>query len=145
MIIIMSAKVPSFIEQLTTFMIIKRKGQISNPDTITLSKKSNHMCAILNTGGTPIMFGSNFFNITRGHIKSTEHAESIALSKLTNKMGRVKRKITVDILVIRTNRGNSMPCCKCMQRMVDESHRFHIRNIYYTNEGKIDCVKFSKC
>lgn len=40
MIIIMSAKVPSFIEQLTTFMIIKRKGQISNPDTITLSKKA---------------------------------------------------------------------------------------------------------
>lgn len=138
-------KIPGFIEDLATVMVAKRSGQISNPDTVSLTKKSNHMCAILNTTGNPLMFASNFYNITRGSVKTTAHAEATALSKLAIKMGRVKRKITVDILVIRTNMGMSMPCSKCMQRIADASQRFHMRNIYYTNNGKIDCIKFSKC
>ena len=137
-------KIPTFISELTVYMILKRKGQISNPDTITLTKKSNHMCAILTTSGIPIMFGSNFYNIPRGSVKSTEHAESIALSKLAAKMGRVRRKIHIDILVVRTNMGNSMPCDRCMQKISEAGQRFHIRYIYYTKDGKIECIKFSK-
>ena len=138
-------KIPVFIEDLAGVMVSKRSGQISNPDTNLLTKKSNHMCAILNNTGNPLIFASNFYNIPRGSFKTTSHAESTALSKLAIKMGRVRRKITIDILVIRTNMGMSMPCSKCMQCIADSSQRFHIRNIYYTNKGKIDCVKFSKC
>ena len=138
-------KIPVFIEDLTALMVAKRTGQISNPHTISLTKKSNHMCAILTNTGAPLIFASNFYNIPRGSVKTTSHAEASALWKLAIKMGRVKRKITVDILVIRTNMGMSMPCNKCMQRITDSSQRFHIRNIYYTNNGKIDYIKFSKC
>jgi cytidine deaminase len=135
-------KIPVFIEDLAEVMVSKRSGQIANPDTISLF---NHMCAILNNTGAPLIFASNFYNIPRGSVKTTSHAEATALSKLAIKMGRVRRKITVDILVIRTNMGMSMPCSKCMQCISDSSQRFHIRNIYYTNNGKIDRVKFSKC
>jgi len=138
-------RIPVFIENLVTVMVTKRKGHQSNPDTVKLTLKSNHMCAILDNCGNPIMFGSNFFNITKGTVKSTEHAETSALTKLINKMGRTRRKITIDMIVIRTTRGNSMPCDNCMSRIYDLSQRFHIRYIYYTNNGIIQCVKFSKC
>lgn len=134
-------KIPIFIEELVSFMVEKRKQHHqSNPDTTRLTQKGNHMCAITHNG-TPIMFGSNSFNLVRG----TEHAETSALTKLINKMGRARRKITIDMVVVRTTRGNSKPCCKCMQRIYDLSQRFYIRYIYYTNEGIVECIKFSKC
>ena len=138
-------KIPVFIENMVDFMVIKRNGHQSNPDTIKLTLKSNHMCAILDNCGNPLMFGSNFFNITRGTFKSTEHAETAALTKLINKMGRTRRKITIDMLVIRTTKGNSLPCSNCMRRIHDLSQRFHIRYIYYTNNGIVERIKFSKC
>ena len=137
-------KIPVFIEDLVDVMVAKRSGPIANPDTISLTKKSTHRCAVLNTTGSPLRCASDVDTIPRGSVKTTSHAESTALFKLSIKMGRVRRKITVDLIVIRTNMGMSMPCSKCMRCILDSSQRFHIRNIYYTNNGKIDCVKFSK-
>lgn len=122
-------------------MLIKRDMQISNPNHNTL-KKSNHMCAILDTNGNPLIFGSNHYNIK---INNTTHAEVDAFNKLNNKLGRIRRKITIDIIVVRTTGGNSMPCSDCMNKINDMSLRFHIRNIYYTNNDfDIEVVKFSK-
>ena len=100
------------------------------------------MCAILDINGNPLIFGYNYYNIKTD---TTTHAEVDALNKLVNKLGRIRRKITIDIIIIRTNGGNSMPCDKCQLRIFEMSYRFNIRKIYYTNNDyDIDVIKFSK-
>ncbi len=122
-------------------MIIKRAAQMASPYHTEL-RKSNHMCAILDINGNPLMFGSNSYYIK---INTTIHAEIDAFNKLINKIGRNHRKITVDIVVIRTSGGNSMPCSKCLERLFELSQRFRIRYVYFTsNDFDITCVKFSK-
>ena len=132
--------IPQFILELSSIMIEKRKQQMASPHHQRL--KSNHMCVILDKNHNILAFGSNCYNL---QIDITEHAEVQALRKLIEKMGRTNRKITIDILVIRTTGGNSKPCDKCINRMYELSIRFKIRNIFYTNDYYfIDCVKFSK-
>ncbi len=105
-------------------------------------KKSNHMCAILDINGNPLIFGSNHYDTK---INITTHAEVDAFNKLVNKMGRTRRKITIDLVIIRTNGGNSAPCSNCMQKIFSMSMRFYIRYIYFTNNDyDIDVIKFSK-
>jgi cytidine deaminase len=100
------------------------------------------MCSIVDINGNPLIFGSNYYNIKNNN---TTHAEVNAFNKLVNKLGRTRRKITIDIIIIRTNGGNSMPCSNCMKKINDMNLRFHIRNIYYTNNDyDIDVIKFSK-
>jgi len=122
-------------------MIIKRKEQISDFFEKLLTK-SNHMCAILDIDGNPLIFGYNYYNIKNN---KTTHAEVDAFTKLVNKMGRSRRKITIDLVIVRTNGGNSLPCPECQKKLFDMSIRFHIRNIYYTNNDyDINVVKYSK-
>jgi cytidine deaminase len=131
---------PKYIYDLVNFMSIKRSEQMANPHNDF--KKSNHMCTIIDTNGNPLIFGSNFY-LTKNN--DTIHAEVDAFNKLINKMGRMKRKITIDIIVIRTNGGNSMPCTNCMKKIFDMNTRFNIRYIYFTNNNfDIDVIKFSK-
>ena len=129
-----------YIYDIVNFMIIKRSEQMAS--THHDLTKSNHMCAIVDIVGNPLIFGYNYYNIKNNN---TTHAEIDAFDKLVNKMGRTRRKITVDLVVIRTNGGNSMPCDKCMKRIIEVSQRFYIRYIYFTvNEFDIGYVKFSK-
>ena len=122
-------------------MIIKRSQQMSSPFNTCISK-SNHMCSILDVNGNPLIFGSNYYNIK---INTTTHAEVDAFTKLVNKMGRIRRKITIDLVIIRTNGGNSKPCSECQIKIHEMSLRFHIRNIYYTNNDfDVEMIKFSK-
>jgi cytidine deaminase len=121
-------------------MIIKRSEQMACP--YHNLKKSNHMCAILDINGNPLIFGSNHYDTK---INITTHAEVDAFNKLVNKMGRTRRKITIDLVIIRTNGGNSAPCSNCMQKIFSMSMRFYIRYIYFTNNDyDIDVIKFSK-
>ena len=131
---------PKYIYDIVNFMIIKRDSQMSSPfHNIT---KSNHMCSIVDINGNPLIFGSNYYNIKN---QNTTHAEVDAFNKLVNKQGRTRKKITIDIIIIRTNGGNSKPCCDCMQKLNEMSIRFRIRNVYFTNnEYDIDVIKFSK-
>jgi cytidine deaminase len=124
-------------------LIEKRKQQISASKYKT-TFNANHMCAILDTCGNPLMYGTNIFNIKT---PTTEHAEAQALRKLLEKYCYDKRKFKVDILVIRTNGYNSKPCGRCIQEMERLRGRLQIRNIYYTHENEIlglRCVKFCK-
>lgn len=125
-------------------LIEKRKAQISASGFTSLTN-SNHMCAILKDG-VPISYGTNVYTVND---TSTEHAEAQALRKLTERLGRrnLGKKITIDIIVVRTNGGNSKPCERCINNMMSYSIRYNIRNIYYTlpeEEFGIRCVKFSK-
>ena len=120
-------------------MIIKRKSQMSNPYHRLLSK-SNHMCAVLDKNGNPLIFGSNHYN---SNSEISIHAEIDALNKLINRLGRLRKKIIIDLVIIRTNGGNSFPCEKCMNRINQLNNKFCFRNIYFTNNNyDIDKIKF---
>ena len=125
-------------------MISKRKAHYEASGYTSLTN-SNHMCTILKDG-VPIIFGSNVYSI---NYMSTEHAEAQALRKLYEKIGKEinAKKVTIDIMIIRTNGGNSKPCVRCINTMQKYTKYFSIRYVYYTFPGEPDgirCVKFSQ-
>lgn len=125
-------------------LIEKRKAHF-NASGFCHGTHSNHMCAILRDG-IPISYGINSYAVNSN---DTEHAEAQALRKLSERIGRRSstKKITIDIIIVRTNGGNSRPCDRCINMMQNYSNRFSIRYIYYTfrdDPSGIRCVKFSK-
>jgi cytidine deaminase len=125
-------------------LIEKRKQQI-NASGYKSYMNANHMCAILDTCGNPLIYGTNVFNV---RTPTTEHAEAQAMRKFFEKYSSYeKRKYKVDILVVRTNGHNSKPCDRCIREMENLRGKLQIRNVYYTHEDEalgIRCVKFCK-
>ncbi len=130
--------------RLVDTMIIKRKAHYT-ASGFTSVTNSNHMCAILKNS-EPISYGTNIYTVND---ISTEHAEAQALRRLYEKINKSlnAKKITLDIMIVRTGSAISKPCTRCINTMKYYSKFFYIRNVYYTdpNElGGIRCIKFSK-
>jgi cytidine deaminase len=126
-------------------LIDKRKKQIQ-ASGYQSTMNAYHMCALLDHNGNPLIYGTNIFNIKT---PTTEHAEAQALRKLLEKYcnENPKKKIKVDLLVVRTNGGNSKPCDRCIRTMESVSGRIQIRNIYYSHHDEIfglRCVRYNK-
>ena len=134
--------IPPHIYQLVCQMITKRKQQLANPHLSMLS--NNHMCAILTTHGQPIVFGSNEYTPKSKIDGPTRHAEVSAFVKLCKKIKWTKRRMYVDVIVVRTTGGNSRPCTSCHAFMSQMSSRFKIRNVYFTNTSGVDVVRFTQ-
>lgn len=122
------------ISRLTDMLIDKRNAHIPH-DMITAFRAMRsrmHSCVIFDTNGTPLAYGYNEFNI---RFPTTEHAEAMAMRKLcaTMKVKGIRSGIVVNLLVVRTNGGNSKPCENCIKRMQSYSQFFTIRKIYYSN------------
>jgi hypothetical protein len=76
-----------------------------------------------------------------------EHAEVSAIKKLPPNCCK-KRKIKIDILVIRVTKTgalcNSKPCFKCLEHM-SKLRYYVVKNVYYsTSDGQIVMESFSK-
>ena len=115
-------------------MIDKRTAQTSANSTID---KYRHMCVIFNSNGAVLSTG---YNIFKTNTYNTEHAEAMALRKLASKFSKSKRRITINILVVRTNGGNSKPCCNCLDKMLYYSSKFTIKWIYYSHDQVVDGI-----
>ena len=127
------------ISRLTCMLIDKRNAHIPR-DMYTAHRAMRsrmHSCVIFDTNGTPRAYGYNDFNIRS---PTTEHAEAMAMRKLciNMKVKGIRAGIVVNILVVRTNGGNSKPCENCIRRMQSYSSYFTIRKIYYTNTSNTD-------
>jgi tRNA(Arg) A34 adenosine deaminase TadA len=103
--------------------------------------KYKHMCVILDKGGEALISG---YNIFKTNSQQTEHAEAMAIRKFFLKFGRPKRRITVDILVVRTNGGNSKPCTMCLEQMRVFSYIVNVKNIYYSHEDEPTGIRKEK-
>jgi cytidine deaminase len=130
--------------RLVQTLIDKRKAHY-NASGYTSLTNSNHMCAILKDG-QPISYGTNVYAVND---INTEHAEAQALRKLYERIGKCinAKRIQIDILIIRTNGGNSKPCARCINTMMKYTRIFSIQYIYYTLPDEPDGirrVKFSK-
>ena len=96
-----------------------------------------HFCVIMNLNGAPLAYGYNTYS--NGDM-TTEHAEAMAFRKLNcvRKQKGIRGRLSVNILVVRTNGGNSKPCSNCIKRMMEYSNLYTIRKVYYTNKNEPD-------
>jgi cytidine deaminase len=130
--------------KLKDVLIDKRKSQVMNCTSHFTSNNHHHMCCILNKSGEILSYGYNIYNIKT---PTTEHAEAQAFRKLQQKIGtpQTTKKIKIDILVVRTNGSNSKPCTRCIEKMVEVSSIFSIKNVFYTHKDTpsgLKCERF---
>jgi cytidine deaminase len=124
---------------LINHMIRKRIGETSS-----FNKKHDHYkhaAAITTRKGRVLTIGGNKYHSTIKH-GYTIHAEVDTIQRSLRpafiKYGRSlnKRRIPVDITVIRTSLVNSHPCLHCINAMASNPV-FAIKRIYYSNDGDI--------
>lgn len=114
---------------------LKRKRIQCNPKKMN-TQYQFHSSAILNSSnGNIISIGHNTHYVMNSNKFGMEHAEINALKKI--KMDKKIKNINIDIVVIRTNGGNSKPCSDCINKFVKSGLK--IRKIYYSNiiNGKL--------
>lgn len=112
----------------------KRSAFVSEntPKCYRVFEKFEHICVIMTTNGAPLAYG---YNTYKTDDYTTEHAEAMAFRKLNcvrKKLG-IRGRLSVNILVVRTNGGNSKPCSKCIECMQSCSDKYNVRKVYYTN------------
>ena len=126
----------STIMRLTEEIISKRSAHTPPDMTQTLKslRSRMHTCVIFDTNGTPLAYGYNDFNVKS---TTTEHAEAMAMRKLLSaiKAKNPRAHMIVNLLVVRTNGGNSKPCENCIRRMCNYSQYFTIKKIYYSKSS----------
>lgn len=122
------------ISRLADMLIDKRKAHIPEDMSMVFRTMRDrmHSCVIFDKNGTPLVYGYNSVNI---RYPTTEHAEEMAMRKLFVKLKvkGIRSDIVVNILIVRTNGGNSKPCINCINKMQRYSKYFTIRKIYYSN------------
>ncbi len=104
----------------------------STPKAYRVFQNFEHICVIMTTNGAPLAYG---YNTYKTDDYTTEHAEAMAFRKLNyvrKKMG-YRGRLNVNILVVRTNGGNSKPCSKCIECMQSCADKYNVRKVYYTN------------
>ena len=119
-------------------LIDKREKQTASN---TKCDKYKHMCVIIDHNGEILIEG---YNIFKTNSCETVHAEAMALQRLYFKFGKPKRRFNVDILVVRTNGGNSKPCINCLKTMQRYSNIINIKNIYYSHEDELSGIRKEK-
>ena len=118
------------IQNLSNQLMAQRKAHTASSNFKSLGE---HACVILNSKGAPISSGYNSFKVKT---PTTEHAEAMAFRKLTQTMKAkgMRKGMSVNVLVVRTNGGNSKPCTNCIKRMTEYTNIFTIRKVFYTTE-----------
>jgi hypothetical protein len=103
------------------------------PKQYKVFRHFEHICVIMNTNGAPLVYGYNTYSNNDSF--STEHAEAMAFRKLNclRKQMKIRGKLAVNILVVRTNGGNSKPCNTCIDCMYRNSANYTIRKVYYSD------------
>lgn len=126
-----------------TYKLVNKMINKRNAMTPFYKKIDNikHTAAITTKRGRLLGIGINKYhtNISHGY---TTHAEVDTMQKamlpMYKKFGRSlnKRKIAVDITIIRTSLVNSHPCLHCLMAM-NKNPVFNVKKVNYSCEGEI--------
>lgn len=128
-------------------LIKKRTAETKSTSNKRNSDNFKHAAAITTRKGRVLTLGSNKYHTTIKH-GYTIHAEvdtiQRALRPVFIKYGRSlnKRRIPVDITVIRTSMVNSHPCMHCINTMATNPV-FAVKRVYYSNNGDISYSSMS--
>ncbi len=131
-----------YIKNLSEVITNKRAAFISTntPKEYRVFRHFEHICVIMNTNGAPLAYG---YNTYKTDDTTTEHAEAMAFRKLNcvrKKLG-IRGRLAVNLLVVRTNGGNSKPCAKCIECMQSYSDKYTVRKVYYSNNTELDGIQ----
>ena len=112
----------------------------TTPKSYRVFQNFEHICVIMTTNGAPLVYGYNTYKIDD---YTTEHAEAMAFRKLNcmRKMMGIRGRLAINILVVRTNGGNSKPCSKCIECMQSYSDKYNVRKVYYTNNKELNGIQ----
>jgi deoxycytidylate deaminase len=122
--------------------LVVKRNKINDRDYpyrhIAIILKSNKQISTGSNGFRECFAGSNYL----------EHAEVSAVKHLPTHVTK-KRKIKIDLLVIRISNSNklvnSKPCYKCLDYIYNNLLKYSVRNIYYSNEnGDLVVEKFNR-
>jgi cytidine deaminase len=122
-------------------LITKRTAETKASCNKRNNDNFKHAAAITTRKGRVLTLGSNKYHTTIKH-GYTIHAEVDTIQRALRpafiKYGRSlnKRRIPVDITVIRTSMVNSHPCMHCIKTMANNPV-FAIKRVYYSNDGDI--------
>lgn len=121
------------LSDLMEILIDKRISITQSACDCGINENFKHICAILDKNGNILSIGYNTYHPNQ---RDTEHAEVMALRKLTEKLHamRTKKRYEVSLFVMRTNCRSSKPCVNCVNAMDVYSRYFTIRNVFYTDE-----------
>lgn len=94
-----------------------------------------HFCIVQTTKGRIIGYGDNHTPVKE--FLPTIHAEGKALANAAAKIHAERgsgytRRLKVDVIVGRTNGGNSRPCSECSRNLFTNPH-FTVRQVIYTD------------
>jgi cytidine deaminase len=115
----------------------KRAAFVSEntPKCYRVFQNFEHICVIMTTNGAPLAYG---YNTYKTDDYTTEHAEAMAFRKLNcvrKKLG-IRGRLNVNLLVVRTNGGNSKPCSKCIECMQSYADKYNVRKVFYSNNNE---------
>lgn len=128
-------------------LITKRVNETKTSNNKRNGDTYKHAAAITTRKGRVLTLGSNKYHTTIKHGYSI-HAEvdtiQRALRPMYIKYGRSlnKRRIPVDITVIRTSLVNSHPCMHCINTMATNPI-FAVKRVYYSNDGDMSYSSMS--
>jgi deoxycytidylate deaminase len=128
-------------------LIKKRKAETGSTGNKRNSDNIKHAAAITTRKGRILTLGSNKYHPTIKH-GYTVHAEVDTIQRALRpayiKYGRSlnKRRIPVDITVIRTSMVNSHPCMHCINTMANNPV-FAVKRVYYSNDGDLSYASMS--
>jgi tRNA(Arg) A34 adenosine deaminase TadA len=130
------------IKHLRDVLTDKRAAFVSDdtPKSYRVFQNFEHICVIMTTNGAPLAYG---YNTYKTDDYTTEHAEAMAFRKLNcvrKKLG-IRGRLSVNILVVRTNGGNSKPCAKCIECMQSCSDKYNVRKVFFTNNTESDGIQ----
>jgi hypothetical protein len=101
--------------------------------------------------GAVIGYGSNDFSSIKclGSIHAEKNALKNALMYIKNKhnvnITNTRRRIPVDMVVLRTTGGNSKPCYHCITEQIVNNRYFNIRKIIYSDSDVNDGYVETNC
>lgn len=130
---------------LVNSMIRKRTAETNGYNR--RSDQFKHAAALTTRKGRVLKIGGNKYHTTIKH-GYTVHAEVDTIQRSLRpafiKYGRSlnKRRIPVDITVIRTSMVNSHPCFHCIKAMATNPI-FAIKRVYYSNNGELSYCSMS--
>lgn len=98
------------------------------------------MSAVISPSGNVLGIGYNHY--PNSHVNSIHaeiHSVINAINNIVRKDGRTrisKSPMPVNILVIRTNGGNSRPCQNCIHKLADNPY-INVQKVYYSMDNNI--------
>lgn len=93
------------------------------------------MSAVMTTSGNILGIGYNHYPNSGWHSVHAEiHSATNAINNIIRKEGRdrlTKSPLAVNIIVVRTNGGNSRPCHNCIHQLADNPY-INVQKVFYS-------------